>query len=143
MSEPTIEEIIRQVQDPALNVADLLETYRTQLHIDKWSNLRLCRAFVKRLIADDRVQKALDLLRDCLALHPLDLKLKYYEAIAHTRARNHTLAPQAVHKLVQDVEANLKVEAEVLCLAGGLYKDKIASSTSREERQQLARKAGA
>ena len=142
MSEPSIEEIITQVNNRTTNVAALLEMYRSRIRTESGQNLQLCRAFVKRLIDEDEVLTALDLLvNDCLKLHPHDLRLRYYEALAHHRARSFSNAQKAVDKLLTEVEANLQVEADVLCLKGRLVKDKLHSETSPDERRQLAQKA--
>ena len=142
MSEPSIEEIITQVNNRTINVSTLLETYRTRIRTESGQNLQLCRAFVKRLINEDEVLTALDLLvNDCLKLHPHDLRLRYYEALAHHRARSFSNAQKAVDKLLTEVEANLKIEADVLCLKGRLVKDKLHSETSPDERRVLAQKA--
>ncbi len=144
MSEPSIEEIIAQVNNRTINVSALLEMYRSRIRTESGQNLQLCRAFVKRLIDEDEVLTALDLLvNDCLKLHPHDLRLRYYEALAHHRARSFSNAQKAVDKLLMEVEANLKIEADVLCLKGRLVKDKLHSETSPDERRQLAQEAWA
>lgn len=142
MSEPTIEEIMTQVNNRTTSVSALLTAYRSRIRTESEQNLQLCRAFVKRLINEDEVLTALDLLvNDCLKLHPHDLRLRYYEALAHHRARSFSNAQKAVDKLVTEVEANLKVEAEVLCLKGRLVKDQLHLETRPDERRQLAQQA--
>ncbi len=142
MSEPTIEEIIHQVNNRTINVSTLLELYRSRIRTESGQNLLLCRAFVKRLIDEDEVLTALDLLVNyCLKLHPHDLRLRYYETLAHHRARSFSNAQKGIDKLLAEVEANLKVEADVLCLKGRLIKDKLHSETSPDERRFLAEEA--
>lgn len=143
MPATSIEQIEKELDDPRTNVAKLIEQYRSESLRDLWlENSRLCRAFARRLIADDRAQEALDLLLyDGLRFHPHDLGLRYDQALAHARARNGRLAQDSVKQLLRDVEVNLKVEAEVFCLAGRLRKDKLEQTADETARRQLAREA--
>jgi class 3 adenylate cyclase len=137
MRAAIVEDILRQVQTPDANVLVLLEQYQSAVYAPYWrQDIRLYRAFGRALISAGHPTRGFELIRagleaykDDPAWHD-DPELRYLRAWALARGGSATKALEYVEQLLQVPALPPHLESEALSLAGSLYKQRYARTTS-------------
>lgn len=121
--EPAVEHILTTLHEPSANVLDLLHTYQDDAYRAWWQqDVRLYRAFGKKLTEVGHPTKAFELVREGLFYHWDDPELLYISALALRRGGNVTKAMDDITTLLKNHALDQGLQIEALSLAGALNK---------------------
>jgi class 3 adenylate cyclase/tetratricopeptide (TPR) repeat protein len=141
-SERSVERILKTLQAPGAKVLDLLHLYLGETYAAYWQqDVRLYRAFGRKLIDIGQPTRAFELVRQGLMHHATDAELVYISALALRRGGNVSKALEYVNDLLQHgtLDANLRVE--VLSLAAALHKVRYTRTRTSTRKVRFAREA--
>ncbi|MEO8497855.1 MAG: TRAFs-binding domain-containing protein, partial [Planctomycetota bacterium] len=126
MTATTVEMILAELASSQRAVPETLNIYKHERHEPLWrSDPRLHRAFAKKLIDGNHLNRAYELVRDGLqeGFHSGDLRLKYLAALALARSGNVSKATALADELLASPGVDDAQKCDALSLKGRLQKD--------------------
>jgi class 3 adenylate cyclase/tetratricopeptide (TPR) repeat protein len=134
--------ILKRLESAEESALDLLEVYHTVDYEALWKrDLRLRRAFAKKLIGEGHPIRAYELVREGLLVSKDDAHLQYLGALALARGGNIDQATVYNDRLLGIHGLEVSLERDALSLAGRLYKMQFMRARDPVRRVELARQS--
>jgi class 3 adenylate cyclase len=130
-----IDKLLRSIDSASL--AELMSIWRSRVPEEGSGSPALFRCLAERILAHGEPLLAYDVVTAGLAMWPNEMRLRQLQGLALARSG----ATERANAILEDLRREAQADEETLGMLGRTYKDLASTAATREQRQQLLKRA--